>query len=145
MRIENLTKEELENYSYDDLAYMILKQEGHKMKIHDLFSRICKLLDLNEKAYEDKIADFFQLLSTEKRFLMLEDGYWDLRDNHSKKVIIDEDEEDFVEVIDDETEEDEDEEEDIFNDESNDDDIIEDDLKDLAVIDPEDEENDNLE
>ena len=145
MKMKDLTEEELENFSYDDLAYMILKEEGHKMKIHDLFTRICKLLNLNEKAFEDKIADFFQLLSTEKRFVMLEDGYWDLKENHSQKVIIDEDEDEDV-FIENNEEEEEEEQEDIFDDNANDDDdIMEDDLKDLAVIDPDDEDSDNLE
>ncbi len=145
MKMKDLTEEELENFSYDDLAYMILKEEGHKMKIHDLFTRICELLNLNEKAFEDKIADFFQLLSTEKRFVMLEDGYWDLKENHSQKVIIDEDEDEDV-FIENNEEEEEEEQEDIFDDNANDDDdIMEDDLKDLAVIDPDDEDSDNLE
>lgn len=143
MKIKDLNKEDLENMSYDDLAYMILKEAGSKMKINDLFKKVCEILNLSDTVFETQIADFFELISTEKRFLMLENGYWDLRENHSQKVVIDDDEEEegFVDKDDDEEEE---ENEEIFDEDSDDDDIMEDDLKDLAVIDPDDEENDNL-
>ena len=121
---------------------MILKEAGSKMKINDLFKKVCEILDLDDNVFETQIAAFFELISTEKRFLMLENGFWDLRENHIQKVVIDDDEEEdmFIETSDDEEEE----EEEIFDDNSEDDDIMEDDLKDLAVIDPEDEENENL-
>ena len=143
MKIKDLNKEDLENMSYDDLAYMILKEAGSKMKINDLFKKVCEILNLSDTVFETQIADFFELISTEKRFLMLENGYWDLRENHSQKVVIDDDEEEEVFVDKDEDEEEEENEE-IFDEDSDDDDIMEDDLKDLAVIDPDDEENDNL-
>ena len=145
MKIKDLTKEELENISYDDLAYMILKEAGKKMKINELFSKVCEILELGENVFENQIADFFQLISTEKRFLMLEDGYWDLKENHSQKVIVDEDDEDDDVFIDNNDDEDDEKEEDIFEESNEDDDLMEDDLKDFAVIDPDDEENDNLE
>ena len=145
MKIKDLTKEELENISYDDLAYMILKEAGKKMKINELFSKVCEILELGENVFENQIADFFQLISTEKRFLMLEDGYWDLKENHSQKVVVDEDDEDDDIFIDNSDDEDDEKEEDIFEESNEDDDLMEDDLKDFAVIDPDDEENENLE
>ncbi len=143
MKIKDLNKEDLENMSYDDLAYMILKEAGSKMKINDLFKKVCEILNLSDTVFETQIADFFELISTEKRFLMLENGYWDLRENHSQKVVIDDDEEEEV-FVDKDDDEEEEENEEIFDEDSDDDDIMEDDLKDLAVIDPDDEENDNL-
>ena len=143
MKIKDLNKEDLENMSYDDLAYMILKEAGSKMKINDLFKKVCEILNLSDTVFETQIADFFELISTEKRFLMLENGYWDLRENHSQKVVIDDDEEEEV-FVDKDHDEEEEENEEIFDEDSDDDDIMEDDLKDLAVIDPDDEENDNL-
>ena len=94
MKIKDIKKEDLELMSYDDLAYLILKEAGTKMKINNLFKEVCDLLSLGDDVFENKIADFFELLSTEKRFIMLENGFWDLRDNHSKKVIIDDDDDD---------------------------------------------------
>ena len=124
MKIKDLKSEDLENMSYDDLAYMILSEAGKKMKITDLFSKVCKILKLPDSVFENQIADFFQLLSTDKRFLMLENGFWDLKDNHSQKIVNEEEED-----------------EDIFDEKNSDDDIVEDDLKDLAVIDPDEDEN----
>ena len=96
MKITDLSKEELESKSYDDIAYMILESSGEKVKITDLFKQICDLLGLSNEEYEAKIADFFQILSTDHRFIMLEKGFWDLRSRHQAKIIIEDDEEDIM-------------------------------------------------
>ena len=80
------TLEEIETLSFDDLAYIILKEKGKKMKTTDLFKTVCELQNLNEKVYEEQIADFFTLLATEKRFIQLDKGCWDLRENHYVKI-----------------------------------------------------------
>lgn len=138
MKLEEMSQAELEAMNYDDIAYIILKEENKKMKINDLFKRICDVLNLGESAFENQIADFFEIISTDKRFTMLEDGYWDLRINHSQKIVLDDDYEDEEEIDEDLEEDMEDEEnEDIFYDENSDDDDADDDLKDLVVIDDE--------
>ncbi len=138
MKLKNITKEEIETMSFDDLAYAILKEKGKKMKTADIFKVICELLNLSESEYEARIADFFTLLATEKRFIQLDKGFWDLRENHTAKIAIedelDEDEEP-EEGLEDETES----EDEMFIDESKeiDDDEADDDLKDLVVLDDE--------
>lgn len=133
MNLKNLSKEELEVMSYDDLAFLILKESNKKMKINELFKKVCDLMGLSEKIFEEKIADFFEILTTDKRFTMLEDGCWDLKEKHSEKVIIDEeDDEIFIEESDNEEEKEE-----LYDDE----DKADDDLKDLVVIDEDEEEN----
>lgn len=140
MKLKDISKEELELMSYDDIAYLILQDANKKMKINDLFKKVCDTLGLSEHEFEDRIADFFEILTTDKRFTMLTDGYWDLKEKHSEKVVIDEDDDEvFVEETDEEDEENEDND---FYDEEEDDDSDED-LKDLVVID-EDEEGENL-
>ncbi len=140
MKLKDISKEELELMSYDDIAYLILQDANKKMKINDLFKKVCDTLGLSEREFEDRIADFFEILTTDKRFTMLTDGYWDLKEKHSEKVVIDEDDDEvFVEEADEEDEENEDND---FYDEEEDDDSDED-LKDLVVID-EDEEGENL-
>lgn len=136
MKLEKFSKEDLENMSYDDIAYEILSEKNKKMKIIDLFNTIGKLLNLTDAQIEREIEDFFEMLTLDKRFIMLEDGSWDLRDRHSQNIVI-EDDEDIDIDIEDEKEEIEEDEEDIFSDEENDDDT-EDDLKDLVIIDDED-------
>ena len=142
MKKINLTEEELATMSYDDVAYLILENNQKKMKIQDLFKEVIKVMNLGDSAFEEHLADFFELLSTDKRFIMVEKGYWDLKINHSTKLIID-DEYDDEEILDEveETNEDEEEEETInYAEELVDDDDAEDDLKDLVILD-ENEEN----
>ncbi len=138
MKLEDISKEELESMNYDDIAFIILTEENKKMKINDLFQKICTALSLPESAFENQIADFFEIMTTDKRFTILEDGYWDLRINHSQKIILDDDLEDDEELlIEDNVEEEEEEEENIFYEDNPDDDSTEDDLKDLVVLDEE--------
>ena len=136
MKLKDLSKEELELMSYDDLAYLILEDANKKMKINDLFHSVCKILNLSEREFEERVADFFEILTTDKRFTMLENGFWDLKEKHSEKVVIDEDDDEiFIE----ETEEIEDEPNNLFEEEEEE--STDEDLKDLVVIDEEDEEN----
>ena len=139
MSIENLKKEELELLSYKDITNMLIEEKG-AMNTADLFKKITKLLDLLESVYEKKIGDYYTTLTTDKRFLLLEDGRWDLRTRHtSDKVIIptdtDEEEEEELEI----KEEQEDVTDDFDSSVSDEDDFDddEDDLKDLVVLDEE--------
>lgn len=145
MKLTDISKEELETMNYDDIAYIILNENKKAEKINVLFKSVCDALNLSEAEYEAKIADFFELLTTDKRFIMLEDGSWDLRELHNPEVIIDDDEDETIissideEPIENETEEDED----IFYDADSDDDLPDDDLEDLVVIDVDDEDSNN--
>ena len=97
MKLTDIPDYELETMNYDDIAYIILNEEKEKMKINELFKKVCDALKLPESVFEEKIADFFELLTTDKRFIMLEDGYWDLREHHNPKVVVDdEDEEETI-------------------------------------------------
>ncbi len=147
MKIEDLTKEELENMSYDDIAFMVLNEQNKPMKIIDLFNEIGKLVSLSAQTIEEKIGDFFEMLTLDKRFIMLDDGTWDLSSKHAKKLVLDEDEEEIAVDEEELTEEDEEEEqteENIFYDEQDDDNDDDDGLSDLVVIDEDEEEETNL-
>ncbi len=140
-----LTEEQIEQYSHADVAYLILEAKGKKETIQDLFKEVIELMKLPSDYFESKIGDFFGLLSTDKRFIMLEKGFWDLRDNHSHKIVIEEEEEDEdlsdIEVDDVPEEEDTNDEEINYDDEKIEDDEEEDDLKDLVVLDESEDEN----
>ncbi len=108
MKLDNLSKEELEQYSHEELAKLILEQEGSPINTPSIFKKICSLLDMSDSEYADKIGDFYTSLTTDKDFVLLEDGRWDLRDHHPAPTIIEEDDdiyeeentEDFDEIID---------------------------------------------
>ena len=111
------------------------------MKINELFKKVCEILKLNEEEFIERLPDFFEILTTDKRFIQLTDGYWDLKEKHSEKLIIEDEEEDIEDIKDEIEEEQENEETDDFYDEENEEEESEDDLKDLVIIDEEDEEN----
>ena len=138
MKLKDITKEELEVMGYDDIAYLILEESKKKMKITDLFKKVCSLRGLSDAEYEAHIADFFEILTTDKKFIMLENGFWDLRTRHSEKLVI-EDDDDEYEDIPEEEDDNEEEQEENFYDEDSDDDTTDDDLKDFVVIDEEEE------
>ena len=139
MKFKTINKEDLETMPFDDIAYIILKEKGKKMKINDIFKIICDELNLGEDAFENKIADFFALLATEKRFIQLEKGYWDLRENHTAEINIKDIEEELEDDELAEEKEDEDIEEhesDFYDDiDETDDDDTDDDLRDLVIVD----------
>lgn len=140
MKTTKLTSEQLEQMSYTDVANLVLTESGKKMNIQDLFKKVLVLMELPESYFESKVADFFGLLSTDKRFIMLEKGFWDLRDNHASQIVITDDEEDEEEevekIIDEEINEDEENEEINYDDEDTvDDDDDDDQFKDLVIMD----------
>ena len=145
MKLSEIPKEELELMGYDDIAAVILQESGKKMKLQDIFKKVCKALDLPDSVVEDQLMDFFELMSINKKFIMLKNGYWDLQTRHKLDIVIEDEEEDEEELeIEDEEIEDieEPEEDEIFYDKDDEtEDVDDDDLADLVVIDSEDEAN----
>ncbi len=140
MSIKKMTKDELELLSNKDITNLILEESKKPINTADLFKKIIKLLELPESTFEKKIADYYTALSTDKRFILLEDGTWDLRSRHTsdKVVKIMEDEEEENEENKEEIEETiEEDEEDSYDDKDDDDynDDTNEELKDLVVID----------
>ncbi len=139
MSLKSMKKEELELLSNKDIAKMIIEESKKKMNTAELFKKIIKLLDLPETVYENKIADFYTALATDKRFILLSNGKWDLRSNHTSDKVIkiaeddddEEEEEDQIDKQEDEIEEDryDDDDDDDYDEDTNEE------IKDLVVID----------
>lgn len=128
-----LTDEEKDNLSYSDVAALILENSKKKQKIQDIFKKVIKLLDLDDDDFENNIGTFFEQIITDKRFIMLDGGYCDLKINHSSEVVLEDDEEDID--IQSEEEMSLDIEEDNYDDDANPDDDADDDLQDLVILD----------
>ena len=138
-----MKKDELELLSNKDIAVLILEDSKKTFNTADLFKKIIKLLELPESLFEAKIADFYTALATDKRFILLDNGKWDLRNNHTSdkvlKIKLDDEDEDE----DEEKEEDEEDnsyddiEEDNYDDTEDEeyDEETNEELKDLVVID----------
>ncbi len=136
MNLKKLSKLELEQYSYNDLTYEILKNRKKKMTTNEIFKEICELLDYSEQYYYDAIADYYTSLNLDKRFKLLDNQKWDLRENYPKDgeeeiEADDEDEDEDIEEEEEVEEEEADEEEENFDDE---DDEEEDELAELTII-----------
>lgn len=144
MSLKTMKKEDLELLSNKDIAMMIIEEGKKKMNTAELFKKIITLLELPESTFENKIADFYTALSTDKRFILLDNGKWDLRSNHTSDKVIkiteeeDEDEEEEDEDEDNLDKQDEDSLDEDNYDDTDDEDYDEDtneELKDLVVID----------
>lgn len=135
--LKNMKKEELELLSYTKIAELYLKENKKTMNTADLFKEICKFLGLSEVDYQEKIADFFQSLTTSKDFILLNNGEWDLKTNHSVKVDINDIYDETEDTIDEEENE-----EDIENEYENEEDLydtpvdddFDNDLSDLTIL-----------
>lgn len=143
MSINDMKKEDLELLSYKDITNLLLEEKA-KQNTADLFKSIVKLLELPSSVFESKIGDYYMMLTTDKRFVLLEDGNWDLRSRHTSdkiaKVVEDDDEIDQDDPLLKGKEELDDDEVNYDLDSENDDDDFDDDdddLKDLVILDEE--------
>ena len=139
MNIKKMSIDELEQLSHADIAYEILKQNKKAKNTAVLFGEICKLLKIDDETKMDMISDFYTNLTTDKRFVLLDNGKWDLKEFHVIKPIIDDEDEEEEEQTEEETSEEEQEEtedEAVIDDEDDFDDADEDidDLDDLVVV-----------
>lgn len=134
MKLTEMTKEELGLLTYVEIACRYLKENKVTLKTPDLFRKVCDLLGFNDSQYAAKIGGFYTSLTMDKRFIVLDNNEWDLRENHSIELVIDDDETDIVEEETDSEEEMVEEETEELNETDLDDD---DDLDDLTIIDDE--------
>ena len=134
MKLSKMKKEELELLSYTTIAKLYLEENKKTMNTADLFKEICKLLNLTDREYQDKIADFFQSLTTSKEFILLPDGTWDLKSNHKVKIDMDDIYEDKEEEEAYSEDEEEDEDSDEYNSIDDEEEYAEEDLGDLTIL-----------
>ena len=114
MSLKEKTIEELEQMSYTDIAYEVIKEKGKKFNTPNLFKEVCKLLKLDDAEFEEKIGDFFTALTTDGRFILINSTFWDLKENHKANIVVDDEE---------------DETEDVEKSEEDEDDVVSDDLE----------------
>ena len=87
MGIKNMSKEELELLSNKDITNLLLEEKGNQTTA-ELYQKIIDALDLPQSTFDSKIGDYFTALSTDKRFILLEDGTWDLSSRHTSDHIL---------------------------------------------------------
>ena len=134
MSLSKMTSEEIELLSYTDIAKLYLEEKKTTLNTAELFKEVCNLLSMSEGEYQDKIADFFQSLTTSKEFILLSDGKWDLKSKHSVKVVMDDLYEEQADEEDYEIESEEMTEEDEYNSIDDEEDYADEDLSDLTIL-----------
>ena len=138
MDVRKMKKDDLELMSNKDITFNLLENSKKTINTADLFNEILKLLELPSSEFDKKIGDYYTALATDKRFILLEDGTWDLRSRHTSdkvKIISEEDEDDDDEEEITKDDQQEEIEEDNYDDTDDDYDDTDEDLKDLVVID----------
>lgn len=142
MKLKDMPIEELELLSYTDLTYRILKENNKSMTTPVLFKEICDLLEYGDSEFDSKIGDYYTSLTMDKRFVMLKNNEWDIRDNHSVEIVIDDEDEEEVDTEENddiEEESTEENEEELLDDDTLDvDDDLDDDMDDLSIVDEDD-------
>lgn len=135
MSIRKMPLEELELLSYADIAYEILKEDKKSKTTPVLFGEVCKLLEIPEDTMFELIGDFYTTLTTDKRFILLDNTEWDLKEFYSVKLIVDDEDEEGEEQEEEEVAE-EIEDEAVISDTNDYDDVDDDmdDLEDLAIV-----------
>ena len=129
-----LKKEELEVLTYTDIAEIILSNSKKPLKTADLFKEICDLLELSDEQYKAEIGDFYTSLTTDKRFVSLENALWDLRDRHAINIEFSDDEDEDEESEEEEETEEVEEEENELDEIDEDLDVDDDDMDELSIV-----------
>ena len=104
MNLKKMTRDDFEKMSHLDIAYNIIKSEKKTYKTVDLLKKICKLLEYEENAFENLIGEFYTSLNLDKRFILI-DGNWDLTENHSVKIVVEDEVDDDLDTYEDMDEE----------------------------------------
>ena len=68
----------------DEIALNILKNRKTKIKIIDLYKKVCKELEIEFE--EENLTDFYELISMNKKFVILTKGYCDLQSRHKTNI-----------------------------------------------------------
>lgn len=148
MSLKKMKKEELEQLTNKEITKLIIQDAKKPQTIADLFKKIISLLELPESTFENKIAEYYTQISTDKDFILLDNGKLDLRVNHKSSSNIEEDEEDEEDLEEEDNVSQSDmemSEEDNYDDtdDAYSDDSTDEDLKDLVIIDEDELELDN--
>lgn len=140
MNITELTKEQLNEEAFIDLAYALLEERREPITFDGILAELKKLLGLSEAEMKERLVRFYTDLNIDGRFLALGDGRWALREwypvdkieeetapvvktrkKKAKAKVVDDDEEDEDLLAEDEDEDFDDEDLDEFADEEEED------------------------
>lgn len=80
MNLKELSKEELLEESWIDIAYAILTDRREPLTLKELMDEIRELTGLSEKQMKDRLPQFYTDMNIDGRFLAINDNRWGLRE-----------------------------------------------------------------
>ena len=83
MRIQDYTKEMVDEKSFIDMAYTLLHEKSDTMNLYDIIDEFKALGHYEDREIEDRIVQFYTDLNTDGRFLNVGENIWGLRDWYS--------------------------------------------------------------
>ncbi|MFA6327539.1 MAG: DNA-directed RNA polymerase subunit delta [Bacilli bacterium] len=99
MDFKKMKFEELETLSYTDIAYYLIKNNKKTRTTGELFKEVASLLKMDDEERLELVGDFFTSLTIDRRFILLSDKKWDLKENHNIVVNLDDEEDDMDEDL----------------------------------------------
>ena len=83
MKIQDYTKEMVDEKSFIDMAYTLFNDKGATMNLYDIIDEFKKLGDYEFEEIENRVVQFYTDLNTDGRFLNVGENQWGLRDWYS--------------------------------------------------------------
>ncbi|MBO1199162.1 DNA-directed RNA polymerase subunit delta [Staphylococcus simiae] len=83
MKIQDYTKEMVDEKSFIDMAYTLLNDKGETMNLYDIIDEFRALGDYEYEDIETRVVQFYTDLNTDGRFLNVGENLWGLRDWYS--------------------------------------------------------------
>ncbi|MDK9866728.1 MULTISPECIES: DNA-directed RNA polymerase subunit delta [Staphylococcus] len=83
MRIQDYTKEMVDEKSFIDMAYTLLNEKNSTMNLYDIIDEFKALGHYEDHEVEQRIVQFYTDLNTDGRFLNVGENIWGLRDWYS--------------------------------------------------------------
>ena len=83
MKIQDYTKEMIDERSFIDMTYTLLHEKGATMNLYDIIDECRSLGGYDYEEIENRVVQFYTDLNTDGRFLNVGENEWGLRDWYS--------------------------------------------------------------
>lgn len=83
MKIQDYTKEMVDEKSFIDMAYTLLNDKGATMNLYDIIDEFKDLGGYEFEEIENRVVQFYTDLNTDGRFLNVGENQWGLHDWYS--------------------------------------------------------------
>lgn len=89
MRLDDYTKEMMDENSFIDMSYIYLQEKGDEANLYDIIDKFKEVGNYSDEEIEQRVLQFYTDLNTDGRFLSTDQSIWGLRDWYSVDEISD--------------------------------------------------------